>query len=59
MIYIYKYAPWIVYLMGKRQFQKYIIIQKWSVVIGLQDAMLLWDKINKYKYENQNCRTED
>lgn len=52
MIYIYKYAPWIVYLMGKRQFQKYKIVQKWSVVIGLQDALLLWDKINKYKYEN-------
>lgn len=54
MIYIYKYAPWIVYLMGRKQFQKYKIIQKWSLVIDLQSAILLWDKINNYKFENEN-----
>lgn len=55
MIYIYKYAPWIVYLLGKRQFQKYIIIQKWSNVIGLQSAILLYEKIQtdkQIRYEN-------
>ncbi|MEY3400669.1 MAG: hypothetical protein RLZZ86_272 [Cyanobacteriota bacterium] len=55
MIYIYKYAPWIVYLLGKRQFQKYIIIQKWSNVIGLQSAILLYEKIEtdkQIRYEN-------
>lgn len=49
MIYLYKYAPWLIYLGGKKAIKKMQIIKKWSIVIGLQPAIALWDTITKFK----------